>query len=263
MPKAGIAYINETGEYLFVRSAESGKWSLPKGDMEKDETSYQAAIREFKEETGVDLTNSGARLRNRNKPQHIANHNIYIFDGNGEALRRVWYKDPLNSTRGEIDKIAFMKPSQVTNRDLVFVPLVYKMFSVPHEKQNRDVVLRDGMVIIAKEDNSVLLVKGRSGYATIPSILVHPLKETETPQRFPDNIGTQLLSRLGITVAYDNGPDLVVANVRYRVVHIDSKAEVQGNRSVYFWKRPSELTKYDDHIQTVLTEIKKLNGNTK
>lgn len=41
-------------EYLLLQYA-SGYWDLPKGKLEKGETSLQAAIREVKEETGLQL----------------------------------------------------------------------------------------------------------------------------------------------------------------------------------------------------------------
>ena len=39
-------------EYLLIQSS-SGKWGLPKGHVEKDESNYQAAVRETQEEVGL------------------------------------------------------------------------------------------------------------------------------------------------------------------------------------------------------------------
>lgn len=38
-----------------VKSSYSGKWGFPKGNIDRGETDKQAALREFKEETGVDI----------------------------------------------------------------------------------------------------------------------------------------------------------------------------------------------------------------
>lgn len=52
---AGIAILNPTRTaILLVRCAVSGKWSIPKGGVEHDDSSVLAtAIREVKEETGL------------------------------------------------------------------------------------------------------------------------------------------------------------------------------------------------------------------
>lgn len=48
---AGGLVINDNQEYLFIH--RNGKWDLPKGKMDKNETVEQAALRETMEETGV------------------------------------------------------------------------------------------------------------------------------------------------------------------------------------------------------------------
>lgn len=54
--KAGCVVIDDAGRYLLVRSKEVGTWGLPKGHIEKGESSEHTAVRETKEETGVDVT---------------------------------------------------------------------------------------------------------------------------------------------------------------------------------------------------------------
>ncbi len=44
---------NNQREYLLLHYPH-GHWDLPKGKMEKDESKHQTAIRELKEETGLD-----------------------------------------------------------------------------------------------------------------------------------------------------------------------------------------------------------------
>lgn len=43
----------------FFRSKDEGAWSIPKGLVESDETPIEAAVREFREETGVELPPPG------------------------------------------------------------------------------------------------------------------------------------------------------------------------------------------------------------
>tara|TARA_R110000850_G_scaffold203228_1_gene329441 strand:- start:51276 stop:51881 length:606 start_codon:yes stop_codon:yes gene_type:complete len=49
---AGGLVKNDKGEILFIK--RNGKWDLPKGRVEDDETIEEAAIRETEEETGVE-----------------------------------------------------------------------------------------------------------------------------------------------------------------------------------------------------------------
>lgn len=46
----------------FWRKKDVGAWMIPKGMVEKGETALEAAIREFKEEVGVELTATPAPL---------------------------------------------------------------------------------------------------------------------------------------------------------------------------------------------------------
>ena len=42
-------------EILLIKHLNSGHWSFPKGHVEGDETEEQTAMREIKEETGIDV----------------------------------------------------------------------------------------------------------------------------------------------------------------------------------------------------------------
>jgi 8-oxo-dGTP pyrophosphatase MutT (NUDIX family) len=50
---AGGLVMNDKGEYLLI--FRRGKWDLPKGKLEYDETPEQAAVREVSEECGLEL----------------------------------------------------------------------------------------------------------------------------------------------------------------------------------------------------------------
>lgn len=49
-----IIHDSATNSYLLVQSY-SNRWGFPKGHIEGDETTYETAQRELKEETGIDL----------------------------------------------------------------------------------------------------------------------------------------------------------------------------------------------------------------
>lgn len=51
-----VFYIKDNLEkILLIKHANSGHWAFPKGHVETGETEIQTAIREIKEETGVDV----------------------------------------------------------------------------------------------------------------------------------------------------------------------------------------------------------------
>jgi 8-oxo-dGTP pyrophosphatase MutT (NUDIX family) len=52
IPAAGGLVTNRQDRFLFIRRL--GRWDLPKGGIEKNESARQAAVREVKEECGLD-----------------------------------------------------------------------------------------------------------------------------------------------------------------------------------------------------------------
>lgn len=58
--KAGVIVLTRSKKskpvsIAMVKSNYSGKWGFPKGNIDRGETEKQGALREFKEETGVDI----------------------------------------------------------------------------------------------------------------------------------------------------------------------------------------------------------------
>lgn len=52
---AGVIFFNETEEILIVKPSYKDYWSVPGGVIDKDESPRDAALREVKEEIGLDL----------------------------------------------------------------------------------------------------------------------------------------------------------------------------------------------------------------
>jgi ADP-ribose pyrophosphatase YjhB (NUDIX family) len=59
VPSANTVVINDVGEILLVRRADNGNWALPGGAVELGESLAQAAVRETREESGVDCEITG------------------------------------------------------------------------------------------------------------------------------------------------------------------------------------------------------------
>jgi ADP-ribose pyrophosphatase YjhB (NUDIX family) len=55
IPAASTVVANDQGAILLIRRSDNQLWTIPGGAMEPGETIAQAAIRETKEETGLDV----------------------------------------------------------------------------------------------------------------------------------------------------------------------------------------------------------------
>jgi len=58
-PSASVVLRNHRGELLLLRRAGSGLWTIPTGALKKKETATACAIRECREETGLDVELTG------------------------------------------------------------------------------------------------------------------------------------------------------------------------------------------------------------
>jgi len=70
VPACNLLVVNEAGEILLQKRRDTGQWALPGGAQEIGETPTQCAIRECKEETGIDAEVTGL-LGVYSDPAHI------------------------------------------------------------------------------------------------------------------------------------------------------------------------------------------------
>jgi ADP-ribose pyrophosphatase YjhB (NUDIX family) len=54
-PSASVIVRSSTGDLLLLRRSDSGRWTIPTGGLKKNETLTRCAIRECREETGLDI----------------------------------------------------------------------------------------------------------------------------------------------------------------------------------------------------------------
>jgi ADP-ribose pyrophosphatase YjhB (NUDIX family) len=54
-PSASVIVRNGAGDLLLLRRSDSGRWTIPTGGLKKNETLTQCAVRECREETGLDI----------------------------------------------------------------------------------------------------------------------------------------------------------------------------------------------------------------
>ncbi|MEX2209576.1 MAG: NUDIX hydrolase [Patescibacteria group bacterium] len=92
----GIVYRKRNGSYelLVVHRNQMNDWSLPKGHVERDEDIQKTAIREVKEETGVnaDLVKYISRYSylpsRKGKQQRLADVHWFLMKYKGGTLRK-------------------------------------------------------------------------------------------------------------------------------------------------------------------------------
>lgn len=77
VPSANSVVLNERGEFLLIRRTDNGNWALPGGAMDLGESIAVAAVRETKEETGIDSEITGL-VGIYTNPRHVLE---YTSDG--------------------------------------------------------------------------------------------------------------------------------------------------------------------------------------
>jgi ADP-ribose pyrophosphatase YjhB (NUDIX family) len=107
---AGGLVKNEMNEHLLI--FRNGRWDLPKGKLEENETLENAALREVEEECGVTNLTLGAKLKTTYHTYEIKDKNIlksshwYHMSCNGSA--------PLKpQTKEGIEKAEWMNQEQI------------------------------------------------------------------------------------------------------------------------------------------------------
>lgn len=105
----GLVY-NKKGEVLFI--FRNGKWDLPKGGTEKNETMEETAMREVEEETGVNGLSVEKKLA---KTYHVFKRN-----GRYKLKQTYWFEMktdfdgiPLGQIEEGIERVEWIKPQDV------------------------------------------------------------------------------------------------------------------------------------------------------
>jgi 8-oxo-dGTP pyrophosphatase MutT (NUDIX family) len=107
---AGGVVKNTKGEYLFIY--RRGKWDLPKGKVDGDETYQQTALREVEEETGI----TGLEII---KPL-ISTYHTYPYKGQTALKKTFWFEmyyegneTPIPQTTEDIEEIRWFPESEL------------------------------------------------------------------------------------------------------------------------------------------------------
>jgi ADP-ribose pyrophosphatase YjhB (NUDIX family) len=79
VPSVNVVVVNAAGDILLIRRSDNDNWALPGGAIELGESVSQAAVRETREETGIDCEITGL-VGIYTDPGHII-----LYTSNGEA----------------------------------------------------------------------------------------------------------------------------------------------------------------------------------
>ena len=79
VPSVNVAVTNDAGELLLIRRSDNDNWALPGGAVDLGESLAQAAIRETKEESGIDCEIMGLSGIYTD-PEHVL-----LYTSNGEV----------------------------------------------------------------------------------------------------------------------------------------------------------------------------------
>jgi ADP-ribose pyrophosphatase YjhB (NUDIX family) len=79
VPSVNVVVVNDRAEILLIRRSDNDNWAVPGGAVDLGESLTQAAIRETKEESGVDCSVTGL-VGIYTDPRHVI-----LYTSNGEV----------------------------------------------------------------------------------------------------------------------------------------------------------------------------------
>jgi ADP-ribose pyrophosphatase YjhB (NUDIX family) len=79
VPSVNVVVVNNAGEILMIRRTDNDNWAVPGGAIDLGESVAQAAVRETKEESGIDCEITGI-VGIYSDPKHVI-----LYTSNGEV----------------------------------------------------------------------------------------------------------------------------------------------------------------------------------
>jgi ADP-ribose pyrophosphatase YjhB (NUDIX family) len=79
VPSVNVVVVNDAGDVLMIQRSDNGNWAVPGGAIDLGESMTQAAVRETREETGIECRITGI-VGIYTDPKHVV-----LYTSNGEA----------------------------------------------------------------------------------------------------------------------------------------------------------------------------------
>jgi len=79
VPSVNVVVVNDAGDVLMIRRSDNNNWAVPGGAIDLGESMVQAAVRETREETGIECEITGL-VGIYTDPKHVI-----LYTSNGEA----------------------------------------------------------------------------------------------------------------------------------------------------------------------------------
>ena len=95
VPSVNVVVSNAAGEVLLIRRSDNDNWAVPGGAIDLGESLVQAAVRETREETGIDCEVTGL-VGIYTDPRHVI-----LYTSNGEARQEFSIVLTARSTGGD------------------------------------------------------------------------------------------------------------------------------------------------------------------
>jgi ADP-ribose pyrophosphatase YjhB (NUDIX family) len=114
VPSVNVVVVNDASEILMIRRSDNENWAVPGGAIDLGESMTQAAIRETKEESGIDCEITGL-VGIYTDPNHII-----FYTSNNEARQEFSILLTARPTGGiptpsdESTEVRWVKPAEVT-----------------------------------------------------------------------------------------------------------------------------------------------------
>lgn len=118
VPSVNVVVENDRGEILLIRRSDNDNWALPGGAIDLGESMTQAAVREVKEETGVDCEITGL-VGIYTDPKHVI-----LYTSNGEARQEFSILLTARETGGrptpssESTEVVWSDPAEASGRTM-------------------------------------------------------------------------------------------------------------------------------------------------
>jgi ADP-ribose pyrophosphatase YjhB (NUDIX family) len=113
VPSANVVVVNDDGTILLIRRTDNGNLAMPGGGMDLGESMPQAAVREVKEETGLDVEITGL-VGIYTNPGHLIE---YTSDGEvRQEFSVVFTARPIGgtpTTSSESSEVVWINPADV------------------------------------------------------------------------------------------------------------------------------------------------------